>query len=193
MTAPNSQARIADLERELHWAHLKIQKLEELLRQQRIKFLGPRSETLSDLQLELLTDQEPGVTAEEVAAEASREPITTKRERKSHPGRQRLPESLPRAEETIPCAVLRASDAPRKACLPPIRELNRGGCAVAGLDRRERSGERSRGDRNGGVQVLRSSAAVPPGSDSGARGGPGDRPRDAGWLGDARMASCSRR
>ena len=53
--------------------------------------LGPFSETLSDLQLELLADDESGVTHEEVEAEASREPII-KRERQRHPGRQRLPE-----------------------------------------------------------------------------------------------------
>ena len=38
--------------------------------------LGPHSETLSNLQLELLADEEPGVTADEVKAEAKREPIT---------------------------------------------------------------------------------------------------------------------
>jgi hypothetical protein len=40
--------RIAELERQLHWAQLKIQVLEEELRQRRIQMLGPRSETLSD-------------------------------------------------------------------------------------------------------------------------------------------------
>lgn len=92
-------ARIAMLERELQWAHLKIQVLEERLREQRIKMLGPFSETLSDLQLELLADQEPGATREEVEAEARRESIT--RERQPHPGRQRLPEHLPRVEQVI--------------------------------------------------------------------------------------------
>ena len=56
MTATDPQARIVVLERELQWAQLKIQVLEERLRQQRIKMLGPRSETLSDLQLELLAE-----------------------------------------------------------------------------------------------------------------------------------------
>ena len=54
---------------------MKIQVLEERLRQQRIKMLGPRSETLSDLQLELLAEEEPGVTREEVEVESRREPI----------------------------------------------------------------------------------------------------------------------
>ena len=102
MAALNPHARIALLERELEWAHLKIQVLEERLRQQRIQMLGPFSETLSDLQLELLADQEPGVTREEVEAEAPREPIT-KRERQRHPGRQRLPQNLPRVEQLIGC------------------------------------------------------------------------------------------
>ncbi len=68
--------RIATLENklqaaqlEIEWAHLKIQVLEERLRQRRIQLLGPFSETLSDLQLELLVDEEPSATAEEVEAE----------------------------------------------------------------------------------------------------------------------------
>jgi len=70
------QTRILILERELAWAHLKIQSLTEELRQQRVKLLGPRSETLSDLQLELLADEEPGTTLDEVAAEADRARLT---------------------------------------------------------------------------------------------------------------------
>jgi transposase len=106
VTAPDPQFRIATLERELAWAHLKIQALIEELRQQRIQKLGPRSETLSDLQLELLADEEPGATGQEVEAEAVREPIVdlAPRERKRRPGRQRLPENLPRVEQVIPCA-----------------------------------------------------------------------------------------
>ena len=105
MSAPDPQVRIVTLERELHWAQLKIQVLEERLRKQRILMLGPQSETLSNLQLELLADEEPGVTAEEVQAEARREPVVKMpaRERKPHPGRERLPENLPRVEKVIPC------------------------------------------------------------------------------------------
>jgi len=100
------QARITNLERELAWAHLKIQSLTEELRQFRVKMLGPRSETLSDLQLELLADQEPGTTLDEVAAEAERAPLpeAPPRERRPHPGRKRLPENLPRVEEVVRCA-----------------------------------------------------------------------------------------
>jgi len=102
----DSQSRIASLERELAWAHLKIQALTEELRQYRVKLLGPRSETLNDLQLELLADQEPGTTLDEVEAEAQRPPLSEPppRERRPHPGRQHLPESLPRVEEVVPCA-----------------------------------------------------------------------------------------
>jgi transposase len=105
MSVCDPQLRIAQLERELQWAHLKIQVLEERLRQQRIRMLGPHSETLNNLQLELLADEEPSATSEEVAAEAQREPITRKpaKERKRHPGRERLPENLPRKEKIIRC------------------------------------------------------------------------------------------
>ncbi len=124
MASADPQARIAMLERaldaaqrelsstshELHWAQLTIQKkdavirlLEERLRRQRIGFLGPSSETLSDLQLELLTEQEPSVSREEVEAESRREPLAEPRKRQPHPGRKPLPESLPRVEEVIPC------------------------------------------------------------------------------------------
>jgi transposase len=105
MSVSDPQLRIVQLERELQWAHLKIQVLEEKLRQQRIHMLGPHSETLNNLQLELLADEEPSATSEEVAAEAKRDPITRKpaRERKRHPGRERLPENLPRREKVIRC------------------------------------------------------------------------------------------
>jgi transposase len=120
MAAADPQARIAMLEselriahHELNWAQLTIQKrdvqirlLEERLRQRRRELLGPHSETLSDLQLELLAEQEPGVSRQEVEAEAQREAILPQlpRERKRHPGRQRLPENLPRIEQVIRCA-----------------------------------------------------------------------------------------
>ena len=53
-----------------------------------------------------LLEEEPGVSGEEVEAESRREPVTAPepRERKPHPGRQRLPEHLPRVEDVIPCA-----------------------------------------------------------------------------------------
>jgi len=76
VSLPDPQARIASLERELAWAHLKIQSLTEELRQFRVKLLGPKSETLNDLQLELLADQEPGTTLDEVEAESQRALLT---------------------------------------------------------------------------------------------------------------------
>jgi len=101
----NAPARIAELERQLHWAQLKIQALEEELRQRRIQLLGPRSETLSNLQLQLLADEEPGATRDEVEAEARCEALTgtLPRERNSHPGRKPLPENLRRVTEVIVC------------------------------------------------------------------------------------------
>lgn len=111
MAPLNLQARVAKLERELYWAQLTIHQrdaqirlLEERLRRQRIQVLGPHSETLSDLQLELLAEEEPGASSEEVQAEARREPVLIeKRERKPHPGRKPLPEGLPRQEQVIGC------------------------------------------------------------------------------------------
>jgi transposase len=120
MAVLHPQARIAMLERELQWANFTIEKrdaqirlLEERLRQRRIHVLGPHSETLSDLQLELLAEVEPSATGEEVQAEARREPLPQKpaRERKPHPVRRPLPENLPRVEQRIPC-----SDANCKIC-----------------------------------------------------------------------------
>jgi transposase len=106
VAAFDPHARIITLERELAWANLKIQSLTEQLRQQRVKLLGPRSETLSDLQLELLADEEPGATLDEVEAEAQRAPLPNvpPRQRRPHPGRRRLSENLPRVEEVVPCA-----------------------------------------------------------------------------------------
>ena len=100
----NLQQHVVKLEQELQWARLKIQALTEELRLERIKRYGHKSETLSALQLELL-DEEPGVTSEEVEAEARREPLPAARERgrKPHPGRQIFPEHLPRVEQVVAC------------------------------------------------------------------------------------------
>ena len=59
-------------------AEVKIRVLEERLRLDRIARYGKRSETLSDLQLQLL-DLEPGVSSDEVEAESEREPLQRKR------------------------------------------------------------------------------------------------------------------
>jgi hypothetical protein len=91
-------------EHELQYARMKVQVLEERLRQQRIAKYGPGSETLSSLQLELL-ELEPGVSSDEVQSESEREalPPTPDKKRRPHPGRQTLPAELPRVERVIAC------------------------------------------------------------------------------------------
>ena len=59
---------------ELSWSRLTIEKLKADLRHQHIARFGPRGETLSDLQLSLLTE-EPSVTLDKGAAEVQREPL----------------------------------------------------------------------------------------------------------------------
>jgi transposase len=113
---PHSEAFLAEINaqlkqqldtttKELEYARLKIQLLEERLRLQRIKKYGPGSEKLSNLQLELL-EQEPGVSDQEVAAESEREappPVSEATKKRKHPGRQTLPADLPRVERVIAC------------------------------------------------------------------------------------------
>ena len=71
---PSDPLAVVELKRQLQFAHLKIQLLEERLRLQRIQKYGPASEKLSNAQLELL-EEEPGVSNLEVAAESAREPL----------------------------------------------------------------------------------------------------------------------
>ena len=106
--APDQSAEVVELKRQLHWALLKIQVLEERLRLQRIQKYGPGSEKLSDAQLELL-ELEPGVSQQEVQAESQREPLpepvkpTARQRPRPHPGRQELPAELSRVERVIAC------------------------------------------------------------------------------------------
>jgi len=113
---PHSEAFLAEINaqlkqqlnattKELEYARLKIQLLEERLRLRRIEKYGPGSEKLSSLQLELL-EQEPGVSNQEVAAESEREappPVSEAKKKRKHPGRQTLPADLPRVERVIAC------------------------------------------------------------------------------------------
>ena len=74
--------------KELEYARLKIQVLEEHLRLRRIAKYGPGSEKLSNLQLQLL-EEEPGVSNQEVQAESEREALPApegekKRQRRAH-------------------------------------------------------------------------------------------------------------
>jgi transposase len=105
-TAAQLEQQNAELRKQLHWATLKIQLLEEKLRKKRIELLGPFSENLSDLQLQLLLEEEPGVSAAEIEAESRREPVAPQapRREKSHPGRQALPADLPRVERVVSCS-----------------------------------------------------------------------------------------
>jgi transposase len=106
LSIPLSESeQIVDLRKELAWAKLKIQSLEEQLRLQRIKKYGPGSEKLNDAQLRLL-DLEPGVSSAEVQAESEREPLPAPAKQprsRQHPGRQELPAGLPRVERVIVC------------------------------------------------------------------------------------------
>jgi len=98
------EEQVASQKKELEYARLKIQVLEERLRLQRIQKYGSGSEKLSSLQLELL-EQEPGVSREEVIAESERKapPPASERKKRQHPGRQTLPANLPRVERVIAC------------------------------------------------------------------------------------------
>ena len=72
-----------------------VTQLEEMLRLLRLKRYGPQSESLADVYLPLF-DEEPGVSLDEVAAEASRPPLeeTPPRKKKKHRMRTTNP-SLP--------------------------------------------------------------------------------------------------
>ena len=109
--------QLARRDQALYAAEAIIQELREALRLERIKRFGKQSETLSDLQLELLSD-EPGVSNEEIAGEVERGPLpeapaddtasnssTTRQRsaRKNHPGRNELPAHLKRVEKIIAC------------------------------------------------------------------------------------------
>jgi len=107
-SAPSSdEALIARLRGQLAMAELKIEALEAELRLERIKKYGPKSDAVPSGQLELL-EAEPGVSDAEVAEEAQREAVApiereNRKRRKPHPGRQTLPEHLPRVERVIGC------------------------------------------------------------------------------------------
>ena len=113
-SSPSPQAeseQVEQLQKQLRWAELRIQSLEELLRLARIAKYGPGSEKLGSAQLELL-ELEPGVSGEEVEAESQREPLRPaepRLKRKQHPGRQTLPAELARVERVIPSTTEQCS------------------------------------------------------------------------------------
>jgi len=103
----------------LHTSELHIEKLKEALRLERIRKYGKQSETLSDLQLELL-DREPAVSTDEIETEAAGGPLSEEQQeeqnapsaaeqqqkkRKPHPGRNELTAHLERVEEIVACAA----------------------------------------------------------------------------------------
>ena len=107
--APELAALVAQLAQEKakrRWAEMRVTQLEEMLRLLRLKRYGPQSESLADVYLPLF-DEEPGVSLDEVAAEASRPPLeeTPPRKKKNHPGRQSLPADLPRVERIVACSA----------------------------------------------------------------------------------------
>jgi transposase len=130
-SAPSRQPeseRVEQLQKQLQWAELRIQALEEQLRLERIAKYGPGSEKLNSTQLELL-EWELGVSGDEVEAESKREPLPTaesENRRKRHPGRQTLSSELPRVERVIP------SEAEQCSCQACGRET-----AVIGYEQSE--------------------------------------------------------
>lgn len=107
----NAERRARQAEIELQLSKMRILSLEERLRLLRIAKYGPKSEKLSVAQLALF-EQEISATLDEVAAEAARGPVPepaavpatpARKNRKRHPGRQTLPEDLPRVVNVVAC------------------------------------------------------------------------------------------
>lgn len=106
---------IAEKGQALAAAEAIIQQLKEALRLERIRKYGRQSETLGDLQLELL-DREPAVSSDEIETEVANGPLPEagqeqvgeappRRRNKPHPGRNELPGHLERIEEIVACAA----------------------------------------------------------------------------------------
>jgi hypothetical protein len=156
-TQPRSEAeQIVLLTKELEWSRLKIQALEERLRLELIHKYGPKSEKLSDHQLQLL-DLEPGVSAAEVEAESRREPLPAaspaakaKSKDKKHPGRQELPAHLPRVERIVPCADHRRRSMPTLSRISRPVRLRQWSTVCLQKLRQRQSGNRLRTERTAG-------------------------------------------
>jgi transposase len=107
--APDLAQVLADLQGEVVRLRRIIELKDEQIRLLHFRLFGPKSEKLSSAQIPLLLD-EISLTAAEVDQEAERpeaqkqNPLPrAKQPRPNHPGRERLPESLERREEIIPC------------------------------------------------------------------------------------------
>ena len=199
----------------LKFAGYKIRVLEERLRLVRIEKYGPGSEKLSDAQLELL-ELEPGVSSTEIAAESERGQLSLPlRTARKHPGRQQLPEELPRKEQIIACSAQQcvcgncgretvvigyeqSEKLDVEAAKYFVRVIKREKracksceeqgvqCApTAGTYHRKGTGQRSSGNRHGSEQIRRSRAALSSERDPEARGRLGNLSGDFGWLGYA--------
>jgi len=102
-SAPDDLQLIAQLKTRLQWAELRIRVLEECLRLMRIEKYGARREKLSAGQMQLF-ELEPIGNGTTVQPESETPPFgrSTKKIRR-HPGRQELPQSLPRVERILTC------------------------------------------------------------------------------------------
>ena len=163
----------------------------------------------------MLAEEEPSATAEEVEAEARREPLPAKpvHERKPHPGRKPLPDTLPRVEQVIPCAEPHCSKCGEETRVIGYDESEQLDREPARYFVRVIKAREARLPRvlNGTVTMATAEPRIVEkglasdrvvietvvakycdhlplyrqAADPGARSGRGDRPRDAGWLGDA--------
>ena len=101
-SSPADLELIEKLGRQLQYAQLKIQLLEERLRLMRLEKYGASGEKLSDAQLELFKAdlREHEATLSDVAPDVT---VRHKKPSRKHPGRQELPEYLPRVERVSAC------------------------------------------------------------------------------------------
>jgi len=87
-TIADQNQQIARNQQALRTSEMRVQKLEEELRLERIKKYGVRSEKLSDLQLQLL-DLEPAVSSDEVRGESESGPLPESTEANNTTDKQR--------------------------------------------------------------------------------------------------------
>lgn len=106
---PDPTQVITDLKAQVARLERIVQLKDEQIRLLNFRIFGPKGEKLSSAQIQLLLD-EASLTAVEVDQEAQRpeaqkqNPLPrAKQPRPNHPGRERLPETLERREEIIPC------------------------------------------------------------------------------------------
>ena len=96
--------QIERLQQQLQLSEMRVRRLEELMRLMLIHKYGAKSEQLNQAQLALL-QVEPGVSDLEIEGESQRSPVDSPemKPRSKHPGRQALPEHLPRVERVVEC------------------------------------------------------------------------------------------